>query len=157
MPSIYQNLYHERDYKAATGLAKEEFDRLHITFAKYYKTKSANAISGRSAAFTDAREALFFILFYYKTYPTISVLGLTFGVAPKTADGYIDYIKPYLKQALSEQQVLVKRVFKDQQSFEEAFQGVEEICMDGTELPVQRAQDNHAQQKDYSGKKNSIP
>lgn len=102
---------------------------------------------------SDSREALFFILFYYKSHPTLEVLGLSFGFSDTAAFGYVDYVKPYLKRALQGQSVLVRRVFEDQQAFEMAFQGVEDLFIDGSELIIQRAKDPKVQQADLSGKK----
>lgn len=64
-------------------------------------------------------------------------------------------MKPYLKRALGEESVLVKRVFEDQQAFDKAFEGVKDLFIDGSEIIVQRAQDQQEQQADFSGKKNT--
>ncbi len=69
------------------------------------------------------------------------MLGLSFGFSDTAAFGYVDYVKPYLKRALQGQSVLVRRVFEDQQAFEMAFQGVEDLFIDGSELIIQRAKD----------------
>ena len=62
--------------------------------------KKGNSASPYEPLFQDAREALFFILFYYKTYPTLQILGLQFGCSDKSAFEYLEYIKPALKKAL---------------------------------------------------------
>lgn len=155
MATIFANLQNDRQYRASTGLGQEDFDRLHQVFEKYYKPKPLNAISKVAPLLTDAKEALFFILFYYKSYPTLEVLGLSFGFSNTSAFVYIDYIKPYLKAALRAESVLVKRVFDNQDAFDKAFEGVEDIFLDGSELIIQRAAIQEVQQADYSGKKNA--
>jgi hypothetical protein len=81
------------------------------------------------------------------------VLGLSFGFSDTAAFGYVDYVKPYLKQALQGQSVLVRRVFEDQQAFDKAFEGVEDLFVDGSEIVIERAKDPKKQQADFSGKK----
>lgn len=132
---------------------KKEFDQLHEEFKLYYQAKAYNQLAKKAPVLTDSREALFFILFYYKSHPTLEVLGLSFGFSDTAAFGYVDYVKPYLKQALQAQSVLVKRVFEDQQAFDKAFQGVEDIFIDGSAIGIERAKDQKVQQADLSGKK----
>jgi hypothetical protein len=128
--------------------------------AQFSAVCSFNEIAKKAPVLTDSREALFFILFYYKTYPiltypTLEVLGLSFGFSDTAAFVYLDYVKPYLKRALVGQSVLVKRVFDNQQAFDEAFAGVKDLFIDGSEMVIQRAQDPQRQQADFSGKKNA--
>ncbi len=153
MATIFENLQNDSQYKASTGLDQKEFDRLHEEFKRYYQPKAYNQIKKKGPLLSDSREALFFILFYYKSHPTLEVLGLSFGFSDTAAFGYVDYVKPYLKRALQGQSVLVKRVFEDQQAFEMAFAGVEDLFIDGSELIIQRAKDPKVQQADFSGKK----
>lgn len=155
MATIFDNLQNERQYLASTGLNKADFEKLHQVFAQYYKPKNNNDISNKAALLTCSREALFFILFYFKSYPTLEVLGLSFGFSNTSAFVYVDYIKPYLKAALQAESVLVKRMFDHQDEFDKAFQGVEDIFVDGSEISIQRACIQHIQQGDYSGKKNA--
>jgi hypothetical protein len=157
MASIYENLRNERQYKALTGLSIEKFNELYELFHKYYVPKAGVPEAGKPAYFQNPREALFFILVYYKTYPTLQHLGIQFGCSDKTAYDYLGYIKPVLKHCLSEKNSFVVEVFTNQEAFDKAFEGVEEVLVDGFEIPVQRKSDNAAQQLDYSGKKNDIP
>ncbi len=154
MATIFENLQKDWQYKASTGLDQKNFERLHEEFKLYYQPKAFNEIAKKAPVLTDSRQALFFILFYYKTYPTLEVLGLSFGFSD-TAAVYLDYVKPYLKRALAAQSVLVKRVFENQQAFDEAFAGVKNLFIDGSEMVIQRAQDPQKQQADFSGKKNA--
>ncbi len=155
MATIFENLQKDWQYKASTGLDQKNFERLHEEFKLYYQPKAFNEIAKKAPVLTDSRQALFFILFYYKTYPTLEVLGLSFGFSDTAAFVYLDYVKPYLKRALAAQSVLVKRVFENQQAFDEAFAGVKDLFIDGSEMVIQRAQDPQKQQADFSGKKNA--
>lgn len=157
MFSIYHNLKTERQYSASTGLTKAKFDLLADIFKQYYVPKPANLISKLPAVLTDSNEALFFILYYLKTYPSYQVLGLSFGFSDCTACDYVEYIKPILKHCLSLEEALPYRVFKNQEDFDTAFEGVTDLFIDGTEIVVQRNAINEIQQKDFSGKKKITP
>ena len=76
MFSIFQNLETARQYSASTGLTKENFKELEEVFKTLYQPKSPNRMTGESAHLSNSAEALFFILWYLKTYPTWQNLGL---------------------------------------------------------------------------------
>jgi hypothetical protein len=155
MASIYTNLRTERQYRAATGLSEEKFNQLFEQFKHFYVPKKGNPASPFEPLFQDAREALFFILFYYKTYPTLQILGLQFGCSDKTAFEYLEYIKPFLKKALEADKRLAVEVFGSQAAFDKAFEGVKDIIIDGFEVPVVRDKDKHLQARTTVVKKMS--
>lgn len=156
--SIYQNLRKDAHYKAATGLSLAEFDALFLVFADFYTPKSPPLYDGPPLpVLTDKREALFFILYYYKTYPTLQNLGLSFGISNAAASKYLDLLKPCLKAALQQQHLLIKRVFTGQQEFDTLFEGVTELFFDVTEVPIERAANQEIQKLHFSGKKNFTP
>lgn len=157
MASIYQNLRTDRQYSAATGLNKEKFEQLAQAFDKHYKPKNNLLLSSEKPHFHQSREALFFILFYLKNYSTLQVLGLQFGISDFTVSTYIDHILPFLKCALKAESALTHRIFKDQESFDKAFEGITDIFIDGTEIPIERSDNELFQRKSFSGKKNSTP
>lgn len=114
-------------------------------------------ITKEEAYLTNASEALFFILFYLKTYPTWQILGLQFGFSDTTAGNFVAYILPFLKASLAEKEALSSRIFESQSDFEKAFEGVKDIFIDGTEIPIERAENDKKQKSTFSGKKNFIP
>jgi hypothetical protein len=147
MASIYYNLTNSAQYSATTGLTQEEFEALLSVFSRHYIPKKDNPISKRKAVLTCPGEALFFILYYKKTYPTFQALGLCFEFSNKTAYHYLRYIEPFLKACLAEEEALVRREFKDQSDFEQSLQGTPCILIDGTECMTQRAEDEQVQEK----------
>jgi hypothetical protein len=152
--SIYQNAKKERQYKAATGLSLAEFDALYLLFTPFYEPKQTSSyLPSLPILLTDKREALFFILHYLKAYPTLQNMGLYFGMSDASVSNCLARLKPCLKAALAQQNVLVHRLFANQQAFEAAFAGEKDLFIDVTEIPIERAV-NHDIQKDYySGKK----
>lgn len=152
--SIYENLRTDNQYKASIGLKKEEFDALFSIFETLYVPKSFSPYKEVNApVLTNKREALFFILHYLKSYPTLQNMGLYFGFSSFTASEYIELLKPILKKSLSIMGMTTIRVFKDQESFDKAFEGVEDIYIDVTEIPVERPDNQELQKAKYSGKK----
>ena len=85
--------------------------------------KKGNLASPYKPLFKDAREVLFFSLFYYKTYPTLQILGLLFGCSDKSAIEYLEYIKPAFKKALEMNKRIAAEVFGSQAGFDKAFEG----------------------------------
>lgn len=159
MSSIYQNLQTERQYKAATSLSKLQFETLFTVFEKLYTPKEVEFLSGNQKApvLTDKREALFFILHYYKAYPSLENMALYFGFSQATVIEYIRRLSPVLKACLQAQQPLQSCVFKTQQGFDQAFAGVDELFIDVTEIVVERPVNAGKQQKLYTGKKKHTP
>lgn len=157
MSSIYHNLKNERQFSASTGLTKAEFEELFTVFEPLYQPRKNNLITNREAALSDPREALFFILHYYKSYPTLQNLGLYFGFSDKTASLYLEELKPVLKATLTRCSALAQRVFRSQQQVDKAFEGVDDLFIDVSELSVQRPANQEFQRTVYSGKKSFIP
>lgn len=157
MSSIYENLKNDRQYSASTGLNLAKFNELYEEFEQHFVPKKINVITGELPRFYEAREALFFVLFYLKTYPTLQVFGLIFGISDFSASDNYDYIMPFLKATLRKKEVLVSRIFESQEAFEKAFENIEDILVDGTEIAIERAKNDDIQRKSFSGKKKIIP
>jgi len=137
-----------------TGLTLEKFDELHGVFIKYYKPRGFNKLSGQEATLNDTREALFFVLFSLKVYTPLKPLGFFFGFSDKTAFDNRKMLLPFLKASLAEKKAMANDVFTNQEAFDKAFEGIEDIYIDGTEIPIQRSDNQELQRKDFSGKKN---
>ena len=157
--TIFQNLRTDRQYKSATGLSITEFDQLAHFFEKQYQPKTGNPYlkAPYTPVLTHKKEALFFILYYHKTYPTLTNLGLAFGFTEATASSYIDLLNPILKAAYQHAGIDVCRTFASQEAFDKIFTGVPDLIIDVTECPTNRPKDADCQKNNYSGKKKGIP
>lgn len=154
--SFYHNVRNERQYRAATGLSPQDFERLYAVFAPLYTPKEPNATPDLNpVVLTDKREALFFILHYYKAYPTLQNMGAYFGFSDAAAHAALARLKPCLKTALEQLVVMKPRLFATENAFVEAFAGLEDVVLDVTEIPIERPQNDDLQKERYSGKKNS--
>jgi hypothetical protein len=154
MFSIYTNIKKDSDYRAACGLGLKEFNQLYEVFEGIYETKKELPHGEqKQPILTNKREALFFMLYFLKTGVTFRVLGLTFGISGASAKTYIERIKPYLKKSLETMECMPKSLFETQEDFEKAFANKEDLFIDCTEIPVERADDYEKQKEFYSGKK----
>jgi len=156
--SIYHNTRTDRQYKAATGLSIAQFNDLYSRFEPFYMPKDVPRYADQiQPVLTNKREALFFILHYYKAYPTLQNLGIYFGISDSTASAYLEVLKPCLKAALQQQSAGNRAVFKSQAAFDEQFAGVTDLLIDITEVPIERSVNQQVQKDTYSGKKNFTP
>lgn len=151
----------ERVLRALTGLNRKAFDELCEGFDAVYQTQRQaerkqrqRAIGGgRKARLATAQAKLFFILFYFKCYPTFDVLGIVFDLERGRANRWVHRLQPVLETALGKKMVLPERKLESIEQFLERFPEVQEVIVDGTERPVQRPQDAEQQKAHYSGKK----
>ncbi len=88
----------ERLLISLTGLTRSEFDRLLPVFGRAWDEKEANDIEsgadrqrarggGRKAVLAAIENRLLFILFYFRTCPLQTVMGVMFGMGQSQADG----------------------------------------------------------------------
>jgi hypothetical protein len=79
--NIEQVVKQDRLLRALTGLNLQAFDALLLTFTEIYeqtrqeKLRKRRVGGGRKARLTNNSAKLFFILFYFKCYPTFDVGG----------------------------------------------------------------------------------
>ncbi|MBI3273732.1 MAG: transposase [Candidatus Colwellbacteria bacterium] len=98
-------------------------------------------------------EKFFFILFYYKCYPTYDVLSFLFDCDRGNACRRQFFLSDILESTLGKKLVLPKRQLKSIEDFFKAFPEAKEVFIDGTERPIQRPKDKVKQKANYSGKK----
>lgn len=154
--SFFANVRSDRDFRATSGLSKDEFYQLEATFSSYYSPNALEGIPegfGRETVFQQADEALFFLLYHHKTAVTYDVLALNFGISRAAAHTTVASLKPILKQVLHDLGVLPKRIFQTQAEVDEYFLGVASLSIDATEMPTQRP-GNQQEQEDRYSKKN---
>lgn len=157
--SIFRNVRNDRQFRASTGLSKEEFLRLGQSFSQLYKPELYQVTEDFSIgkSIQDPFEGLFLILYYKKNYPTFDVLGLCFGLSNSAVHKYVQMFKSILRQCLVSEDVLPKRIFANEQEMRDFFGSDTEILVDATERPTQRPNNEELQKERYSGKKKLIP
>jgi hypothetical protein len=159
MLDIERALNQDRLLRALTGLNRKAFDALLADFSTLYeqsrqtRPRQRAVGGGRKARLLKTQEKLFFILFYFKCYPTFDLAGLIFDMHRSQAHEWMHRLQPILEQTLGEKLVLPERKLDSIEAFLQRFPEVKRVMIDGTERPITRPQDPEAQQSNYSGKK----
>lgn len=159
MLNIERALNDERLLRALSGMNRPAFEQLLIAFDSTYQEIQLNqprirAIGGgRKAQLKTAQDKLFFILFYFKCYPTFDVAGLLFDIDRSQAHYWVHKLQPVLERTLGQKMVLPARKIHSIEQFVEQFPTVKRVMIDGTERPIQRPKDPEQQKLNYSGKK----
>ena len=142
-----------------TGLNRKAFDALLPTFSRVYEQsllqqpRQRAMGGGRKARLRNPQDKLFYILFYFKCYPTFDVAGLLFDIDRAQAHYWMHRLQLILEAALGQTMTLPERQLTGIEEFVVRFPGVERVMIDGTERPIQRPQDLEQQKLNYSGKK----
>jgi hypothetical protein len=157
-------LKNERLTLALTGLNSKEFLDFLPVFAKSWQenkikqhilnSSGQRAIGGGRKGFLKSMsKKLFFILFYFKCYPTYDVLSFFFDCNRSNAFHRREELGMILEAALGKKLVLPERQMRSVEDFLKAFPEAREVFIDGTERPTQRPKDKEKQKNKYSGKK----
>lgn len=160
--NIERILRQDRLLRATTGLNRKAFETLVIKFEEVYqafergskKSRKRKIGAGRKALLSQEREKLFYILFYFKCYPTFDLASVLFDFDRSQAYRWVHRLQPILEKTLGEKQVLPLRKLSSIDEFIEHFPLVKKVIIDGTERPICRPQDRERQKENYSGKKN---
>ena len=161
MLNITRALNNDRLIRALTGLNRKAFDELCVLFAPVYeaslqaelKPRKRARGGGRKARLESTQAKVFFILFYFKCYPTFDVLSIIFDLERGRSNRWVHRLQGILETTLGRRMVLPERKITSIERFLERFPEVKTVIFDGTERPVQRPQDNEKQKAHYSGKK----
>jgi hypothetical protein len=157
----------DRALRGSIGLSVSEFNQLAQSFAQEIEkeewfryergieegNRERQPGGGRKGNLENSTEKLFFILFYFKCYPTFDVLGLFFNLNRSNACRNVHKLTPILEKVLGKKMALPKRRINSLEELVELFPGVKDIFIDGTESPIQRSSDSEKQKESYSGKK----
>jgi hypothetical protein len=167
MLNINRVLKDNRLMKATAGLSIEEFLDLKEVFQKavremaWKKYESGKRKGNRQrmpgggskGSLNNTELKLFFILVYFKCYPTMDLMGLFFDVDRSCVKKRVDRFTPILEIALGKKKSLPKRKISTLEEFIQVFPETKDLFIDGTERPVQRPKNQKKQKKHYSGKK----
>ena len=142
-------------FLAMTGCHLEEFNDLlpHFTKALKYskytlegKERQNQSTNYQNSPLPSSEDRLYFILVYFKQYPTQEMMGISFTMSQPKANLWIHFLTPLLDMALSDAKLPPSRemdaVADDKPSV---------YSHDGVEREIQRPKKD--QKKYYSGKK----
>jgi len=154
-----------RELLAATGLKREEIEKLLEVFVQEYakaypadrtiegKPRKRRKGGGNKGALYQDEDKLLFILVYEKTYPLQTMHGLQFGMSQGQVNHWIHRLTPILQAALSSLGMTPERDGQAVVHSALANEGGPDLLIDGTERRRQRPQASQKQTAHYSGKK----
>lgn len=162
MININKILGKDRLLRAMTGLNRKAFENLLEKFEKVYNEEEEKRCKrprkrkrggGRKGRLASMAEKLFYILFYFKCYPTFDLASVLFDFDRSQAHRWVHKLQEILEKTLGEKQVLPLRQIHSVEEFLEKFPMVKKVIVDGTERAISRPKNEEKQRENYSGKK----
>ncbi len=153
---IFQDIAKKpRSFLAMTGCHIEEFNHLLPYFTKALK-HSKYTLEGKerqnqstnylNSPLPSSQDRLYFILVYFKQYPTQEMMGTSFNLSQPKVNLWIHFLSPLLEEAISEAGLMPSR------QMDEAIDNEPSLYShDGVERDIQRPKKD--QKTYYSGKK----
>ena len=110
MLNIGRILTQDRLLRATTGMNRKAFESLLEKFEQVYcgeadkreKPRSRKRGGGRKARLQSIKEKLFYILFYFKCYPTFDLAAVLFDFDRSQANRWVHRLQPILERVLGE-------------------------------------------------------
>jgi len=120
----------------------------------YSKKRQREVGGGRKATLSDDNQKLFFILFYYKTYPTFRFAQVLYGLDKRNIQLWKKFLASVLFSALGyELSLKTRKKISGFNLWLEEYPELYQFIVDCTERAIQRPKDNKIQEEYYSGKK----
>jgi hypothetical protein len=152
----------DRLMRATTSLTVLEFEdlarRFDLLWSGVRASKTAAGAArqrrvggGRKGCLVSAELKLFFILLYYKAYPTQDVMGLLFGITQGQVSEWVRQLTAVVGQLLP-----LQRPARQARQLAEMLAEqpeLQEVIIDGTERRLPRPQHRGKQKRFYSGRK----
>ena len=145
--------------KSLTGVTIDEFNKLLPIFSEFLlerangKKRKRGVGGGRKGKIKKSEDKLFFMLFYFKTYPKFALAAFMYDVDESRPCRWKEELMPILEKTLGRELVLPERRIDTMEEFIQKFPEIKDIFGDGTERRTQRSKNNQKQKKHYSGKK----
>lgn len=156
-------LKHKELFPYAIGITYKQFELLLPKFSSslrlaehkkaYAKERARIPGAGRKPKLATDRQKLFFILFYYKIYPTYRFAQIIFELDKCNCLVWKEFLEPVLFEALGYQLQLPKVRINSFGGWLTVCPALKEFIVDGTERPIRRPKNPKNQTKYYSGKK----
>ena len=140
---------------AVTGCHLEEFNDLLPYFTKALegskytlegKERQNKSTNDQNAPLPSSEDRLFFILVYFKQYPSQEMMGINVSLSQPKANLWIHFLTPLLEEALSEAKRMPSRKMNECEG-----DNASVYSHDGVEQEIQRPKKD--QEAHYSGKK----
>lgn len=146
-----------------TSFTLLQFSKLKSEFESIYRQKEYERIpeekrkrkvgGGRKSILGDIEGKLFFILFYYRNYPTLRFAQVLFEIEDSAIHRWVIFLSSVLEETLGYQMPLPDRQMRSFSDLYAVYPELEEYIVDGTDRPYKRSKNNKTQELYYSGKK----
>lgn len=156
-------LKHQELFPSVIGITHKQFELILPKFSSalrriehkkaYEKKRQREVGGGRKSHLQTDRQKLFFILFYYKVYPTFRFAQVIFEFDKCNAQYWKEFLEPVLFEALGYELELPEVRVNGLTGLLTVCPTLKEFIVDATERPVRRPKDPKNQTKYYSGKK----
>ena len=157
-------LKHPELFQYVIGIRFNQFNELLPKFSKtlrltevrksYSKRRLREGGGGRKAKLVNDYSKLFFILFYYKTYPTFRFAQTVYQLDKRNIQLWVRFLAPVLFETLGyELSLKMRKKISRWNIWLEEYPQLSEFIVDCTERAIQRPKDNKIQEEYYSGKK----
>lgn len=150
-------------FPTVIGISYYHFEKLLPKFSQALRIKQYSRIpdnkrrrrvgGGRKSNLGDDTGKLFFILFYYRHYPTLRFAQALFSLEDSHIHYWIHFLTSVLWEALGYQLNLPKARVNSLQGLYSTCPDLKEFIVDGTEREIERPKDKTKQKDYYSGKK----
>lgn len=156
-------LKHQELFKDAIGISFPQFNKILPKFSsalrskeykKAYEKKRIRDIGGgRKSKLQTDKQKLFFILFYYKVYPTFRLAQIMFELDKKNCLYWRRFLESVLFTAVGHELNLPEVKVKGISQLLTVCPLLRNFIVDASERKIQRPKDNKVQALYYSGKK----
>lgn len=156
-------LKHKELFPSVIGITYKQFELILPKFSyalriaehkkAYEKKRQREVGGGRKPTLKTDRQKLFFILFYYKVYPTFRFAQTVFEFDKRNIQYWKEFLEPVLFEALGYELELPERKINSMAGLINICPALNQFIVDATERPVRRPKDPKDQTKYYSGKK----
>lgn len=153
---------HKDLFPQVLGISYYHFKKLLPKFSQALRVKEYYRIppekrkrkigGGRKSKLGDDAGKLFFILFYYRHYPTIRLAQVIFQLEDSNICSWVHFLSSVLFSALGYQLHLPKVRVNSIRGLYEVCPDLRYFIVDGTERRIKRPKDNNKQKLFYSGK-----
>ena len=159
----YQQIRDDRQWRASTGLNKNQFFELVKAFQITYEDFLGQAIEDRLSSSSNEsklksyEDYLFFLLYSIKSGLTYDLLGLSFEMDRASVFRHQTFGLRILEMTLQRLGHMPKRFYESLEDFKEQMAEEDQLILDASEQRRQRPQNQEDQKEDYSGKKKDTP